>query len=89
MSLFISELAHRPFPGAVCMAISTWFPKLPPHQAYPLRGEHGGQMTVYGQTDKWGEAFPEAISPDREPPPRATPGPQPACQIHCKEQAPG
>lgn len=45
--------------------------------------------TVCGQTDKWGEALSGVISPDSEPPPRATPGLRPACQTHYKEQAYG
>lgn len=52
-------------------------------------GQCGGHKTVCGQTDKWGEALPEAISSDSEPPPRTTPGLWPACQIHYREQASG
>lgn len=71
------------------MAISTWFPKLPLPKPNLYMGSIGARGTVCGQTDKWGEALPEVISPDSEPPPRATPGLRPACQIHYKEQAYG
>lgn len=70
------------------MAISTWFPKLPPNEAYLYVGSMEATGQSVGEQTSGERHFLKPSYLTSELPPRAIPGLQPACQIYYKEQAP-